>query len=156
MGKIEERLKELGHTLPQAAVPVANYVPVVHVQEAGLAFTSGHIPFRADGSAATGKLGGGVSVDEGYEAAKLCALNILGSLKTELGELDRITRVVKALALVNSAPDFTQQPAVANGASDLLVEVFGDSGRHARSAVGVAALPLDACIEVELILEVAS
>jgi enamine deaminase RidA (YjgF/YER057c/UK114 family) len=105
---------------------------------------------------AVGKLGGDLSIDEGREAAGVAALNLLGSLKAEIGELDRVTRIVKLLCMVNCTPDFVQQPAVANGASDLLVEIFGDVGRHARSAVGMAALPGNVCIEIEMIVEVSS
>ena len=117
-------------------------------------YTAGNLPWRADKSLVTGKLGAGVSVEEGYEAAKLTALSILGGLKAEVGELDRIKRVVKLLGFVNGAADFTDQPSVINGCSDFLVEVLGDRGRHARSAVGVASLPLDASVEIEMIAEV--
>jgi enamine deaminase RidA (YjgF/YER057c/UK114 family) len=154
MGTVEDRIHSLGYTLSGETTPVANYVPVVPVEAAGLVYTSGHLPRRADGSLVTGKLGADVSVEEGYEAAKLTALGLLASLKASIGELDRIRRVVKLLALVNCTPDFEQHPAVANGCSDLLVEVFGEKGRHARSAVGLAALPLGACIEIEMIVEV--
>ena len=154
MGAIEDRIRELGYTLPGAAVPAANYVTAVHVEAAGLVYTSGHVARRDDGSTVTGKLGADISIEEGYEAAKLTALGILGSLKAALGELDRVNRVVKLLCMVNSTPDFGKQPPVANGASDLLVEVFGDKGRHARSAVGMADLPGGACIEIEMIVEV--
>ena len=106
------------------------------------------------GSFWVGKLGVDISVDEAYKAAQNCVLGILGSLKNELGDLDRVTRVVKLLCLVNSAPDFTDHPLVANGASDLLVEIFGDKGKHARSAVGLSALPGNVCIEVEMVVEV--
>jgi enamine deaminase RidA (YjgF/YER057c/UK114 family) len=111
---------------------------------------------RADGSRVEGKLGGDLSIEEGYEAAKLTALNLLGSLRDQIGDLDRVNRVVKLLCMVNCTPEFGQQPAVANGASDLLVEVFGDKGRHARSAVGMAALPNNVSIEIEMIVEVSS
>ena len=154
MGAIEDRIKSLGYTLPDAATPVANYVTTVHVKGAGLVFTSGHVPRTADGGFWSGTLGVDISVDEAYKAAQNSVLGILGSLKNELGDLDRITRVVKLLCLVNSAPDFTDHPLVANGASDLLVEIFGDKGRHARSAVGLSALPGNVCIEVEMVVEV--
>ena len=156
MGAIEDRIRELGYTLPGAAVPVANYVPAVHVEGAGLVYTSGHVARRDDGSTVTGKLGADLSIEEGYEAARLTALGILGSLKATIGELDRVTRIVKLLCMVNSTPDFGQQPPVANGASDLLVEVFGDKGMHARSAVGMADLPGGASVEIEMIVEVSS
>ena len=154
MGAIEDRIKSLGYSLPEAANPVANYVTTVHVKSAGLVFTSGHVPRTADGGFWTGKLGVDISIDEAYKAAQNCTLGVLGSLKNELGDLDRVTRVVKLLCLVNSAPDFTDHPVVANGASDLMVEIFGDKGKHARSAVGLAALPGNVCIEVEMVVEV--
>ncbi len=154
MGAIEDRIKSLGYSVPDAATPVANYVTTVHVKSARLVFTSGHVPRNADGSFWVGKLGVDISVDEAYKAAQNCVLGILGSLKNELGDLDRVTRVVKLLCLVNSAPDFTDHPLVANGASDLLVEIFGDKGKHARSAVGLSALPGNVCIEVEMVVEV--
>ena len=154
MGVIEDKIASLGYSLPDAAVPVANYVPTVQVQSAGLIFTSGHVPRTADGGFWTGKLGIDTSVEEGYEAAQTTVLSILGSLKTELGDLDRITRIVKLLCMVNSAPDFNDHPAVANGASDLLVEVFGETGKHARSAVGLASLPANVCIEVKMVVEI--
>ena len=153
MGAIEDRIKSLGYSVPDAATPVANYVTTVHVKSARLVFTSGHVPRNADGSFWVGKLGVDSSVDEAYKAAQNCVLGILGSLKNELGDLDRVTRVVKLLCLVNSAPDFTDHPLVANGASDLLVEIFGDKGKHARSAVGLSALPGNVCIEVEMVVE---
>ena len=154
MGATEERIASLGYALPEEAAPLANYVPAVYVESAGLAFTSGHIPRNPDGSFVTGRLGEDVSVEEGYAAARTTTLALLGSLKATLGDLDRVSRVVKLLCMVNSAPDFTGHPAVANGASDLLVDVFRDRGRHARSAVGVAALPVKVCIEVEMVVEV--
>ena len=154
MGSIEDRIKSLGYTLPDAATPVANYVPTVHVKSAGLVFTSGHVPRTVNGDFWTGKLGVDISVDEAYKAAQNTVLGILASLKNELGNLDRVSRIVKLLCLVNSAPDFTDHPLVANGASDLLVEIFGDRGRHSRSAVGLAALPGNVCIEVEMVIEV--
>ena len=154
MGAIEERISSLGYTLPSQAAPVANYVPAVSVDGAGLVYTSGHVPRRDDGSFITGKLGADMSVEDGYEAAKRTALSLLGTLKATIGELDRVERIVKLLTMVNCTPDFTDQPSVANGASDLLVEVFGDKGRHARSAVGMAALPLGACAEVEMVVHV--
>ena len=154
MAKIEDRIRSLGYTLPEEAVPVANYVPAVAVDGAGLVYTSGHVARRADGSLITGKLGVDLSVEEGYEAAKLTALSLLGSLRAAIGDLDKVTRIVKLLCMVNCTPEFQQHPAVANGASDLLVEVFGDKGRHARSAVGVAALPGGVCTEIEMVVEV--
>ena len=154
MGAIEEKISSLGYTLPSEAPPVANYVPAVSVDGAGLVYTSGHVPRRDDGSFITGKLGADMSVEDGYEAAKRTALSLLGTLKATIGELDRVERIVKLLTMVNCTPDFTDHPSVANGASDLLVEVFGDKGRHARSAVGMAALPMGACVEVEMVAQV--
>ena len=124
------------------------------VPGARLVYTSGRTPRRRDGSFITGKLGDGLSVKEGYEAAQLTVLNLLASLKAEIGDLDRVSQVVKILAMVNSTQDFIEQPAVANGASDLLVEIFGERGRHARSAIGMEALPFNVAIEIEMIVEV--
>jgi enamine deaminase RidA (YjgF/YER057c/UK114 family) len=126
----------------------------VSVPGARLVYTSGRTPRRRDGSFITGKLGDGLSVKEGYEAAQLTVLNLLASLKAEIGDLDRVSQVVKILAMVNSTQDFIEQPAVANGASDLLVEIFGERGRHARSAIGMEALPFNVAIEIEMIVEV--
>ena len=154
MGAIEDRIKELGHTLPPPGAPGGNYVPTVAVPGAGLVYTSGNVARRPDGTMIAGKLGADLTIEQGYEAAQVTALNLLAALKAELGDLDRINRVVKLLCMVNSAPDFGDQPAVANGASDLLVEIFGDKGRHARSAVGMASLPGGVCIEIEMIVEV--
>ena len=156
MGAIEDKLGQLGHTLPGASAPGGNYVSAVSVPAAGLVYTAGHVARRPDGALIAGKLGADLSVEEGYEAARVTVLNLLGSLKESIGELDRVARVVKLLCMVNCTPDFGQQPAVANGASDLLVEVFGERGRHARSAVGMAALPNNVCIEIEMIVEVSS
>jgi enamine deaminase RidA (YjgF/YER057c/UK114 family) len=153
-GRIEGRLAELGIELPHAAAPVANYVPTVRSGE--LLFVSGQICQWNGERRFIGKLGGAISVAEGQQAARLCGLNILAQAKAALGgDLDRVKRVVKLIGFVNSLPDFAQQPQVVNGCSDLLVEVFGDTGRHARSAVGVAALPAGVAVEVEAILEVA-
>jgi enamine deaminase RidA (YjgF/YER057c/UK114 family) len=146
----EERLAELGLTLPQVVPPLAAYVPAV--REGDLVFTAGQLPVRDGEMIATGKLGAGVTEEQGYECARQCALNALAAVKAEIGELSAIRRVVKAVVFVASAPEFTAQPKVANGASELLGEVFGDAGRHARSAVGVSALPLDVPVEVELVV----
>lgn len=151
---IEGRLKALGLSLPNAPAPVANYVPTCVT--GGLLFISGQVSRKADGDVITGKLGAGLEVATGREAAKVCALNILAQAKAALGSLDRIERVVKLTGFVNSAPTFVEHPQVVNGASDLLVELLGDKGRHTRSAVGVAALPGDAAVEVEAILAVAT
>ena len=154
MGSIEERIASLGYTLPDAAAPVANYVSTVSVDGAGLVFTSGHVPRNEDGSFVTGRLGDDLAIEDGYEAAKNVGLALLASLKVELGDLDRVSRILKVVGMVNSDPSFNQQPAVINGCSDLLVEVFGDKGRHARSAVGMAGLPNDIPVEIEVIIEV--
>ncbi len=148
---IEKRLAELGIELPTAAAPVAAYTPVVVAR--GLAHVSGQLPF-IDGKLVTGRLGEDVSLEQGAAAARACGLMILAQLKAALGSLDRIERVVKLGAFVNSTADFTDQPRVANGASELMQAVFGDAGRHARAAVGVPALPLGAAVEVDAIVEV--
>ena len=147
---IEQRLADLGITLPTAAAPVASDVPVVEAN--GLVHVSGQLPF-IDGNLVTGRLGEGVSTEEGTSAARACGLMILAQLKAA-GLLERVERVVKLGAFVNSTPDFTDQPKVANGASELMAEVFGDAGRHARSAVGVPVLPLGAAVEVDAIIAV--
>ena len=151
-GTIEQRLIDHDIELPEAATPVATYVPAV--QSGSMLYISGQVPLWNGQRRHIGKLGAGTSVEDGQAAARLCALNVVAQAKAALGDLDRVTRVVKLVGFVNSAPDFTDQPAVINGASDLMVEVFGDKGRHARSAVGVAALPLGVSVEVEAILEV--
>jgi enamine deaminase RidA (YjgF/YER057c/UK114 family) len=146
---IETRLAELGIELPQPAAPVASYVPVVIA--GGFAHVSGQLPF-IDGQLVTGRLGDDVGLDRGAQAARACGLMILAQLKAALGSLDRVERIVKLGAFVNSAADFTDQPKVANGASDLMVEVFGEKGKHARSAVGVPVLPLGAAVEVDAVV----
>ncbi|UCD80386.1 MAG: RidA family protein [Desulfobacterales bacterium] len=150
--QIEARLKEMGVTLPPAVTPVANYVPAVCT--GNLVFLSGHGPFKEDGSLITGKVGADLTTDQGYEAARRIAIGLLGSLKAEIGSLDKVKRVVKLLGLVNCPADFTDQPKVINGASDFLVEVFGDKGKHARSAVGTNALPMNIAVEIEMIVEI--
>ncbi len=153
MSVIENRLAELGVTLPTTPAPIANYVPAVRT--GNLLYLSGLGPTAgADGKVPVGKVGSDLTVDEGYQAARLVGINILARLKGELGDLDKVRRVVKLLSMVNAAPDFTQPPAVANGCSDLLVEVFGEKGRHARSAVGMASLPNNIAVEIEMIVEV--
>lgn len=151
---VDDRLRELGIDLPPVVPPVASYVPVVVA--AGQAFVSGQIPMEDGRLVVAGKLGREVSVEDGAAAARRCALQGLAALRAELGSLDRVARVVKVTVFVASAEGFTGQPAVANGASDLLVEVFGDAGRHARAAVGVAELPLGSAVEVELAVELSS
>jgi enamine deaminase RidA (YjgF/YER057c/UK114 family) len=148
----EARLAELGLRLPPVAAPVAAYIPTV--RSGAHIYTSGQLPFVDGALPHTGKVGAEVSPDDAAELARIAALNALAAIKAELGELSAVRRVVKVVGYVASAPDFTGQPGVINGASDLLGEVFGDAGRHARSAVGVAVLPLDAPVEVELIVEV--
>jgi enamine deaminase RidA (YjgF/YER057c/UK114 family) len=149
----EERLADLGLSLPEVAAPVAAYVPAV--RSANLVWTSGQLPLVAGSLAQTGKVGAEVSAEQAYGHARTCVLNALAAIRAEVGELSQVRRVVKVVGFVASAPDFSGQPGVVNGASELLGEVFGDTGRHARSAVGVAALPLDAPVEVELVVEVA-
>ena len=148
----EARLAELGITLPEPPSPVANYVN--GVRTGNLIFLAGKGPRRADGTELRGKLGAGVSIEEGYEGARLTAINQLAVLKAMLGDLDRVVRVVKVLGMVNSDPDFIDQPAVINGFSDLIVAVFGERGRHARAAVGMASLPRGQAVEIEMIVEV--
>jgi enamine deaminase RidA (YjgF/YER057c/UK114 family) len=149
----DERLAELGLNVPDVVPPVAAYVPAV--QTGGLVYTAGQLPMRAGSLITTGKVGGEVTAEQATECAQQCALNAIAAVKSVVGELTRVTRVVKAVVFVASTPDFTGQPGVANGASELLGSVFGDAGKHARSAVGVSVLPLDAPVEVELIVEVA-
>lgn len=150
---IDAKLAELGITLPNPTPPLANYVPVVRT--GNLLFVSGQVSIDAAGKIMTGKLGAGVDIDTGRAAARLCAINILAQVKAAIGDLDKVVRMVKLVAFVNSAPDFVDQPKVVNGCSDLMVEVLGDKGRHARSAVGIAALPFDAAVEVEAVVEIA-
>jgi enamine deaminase RidA (YjgF/YER057c/UK114 family) len=152
MSTPEERIAELGLTVPEVVPPVAAYQPTA--RSGNLVFTAGQIPLRDGAPVATGKVGAEVSEELGYECARQCALNALGAIKAEVGDLSNVERVVKAVVFVASAPGFTGQPQVANGASELLGAAFGEAGKHARSAVGVAALPLDVPVEVELIVEV--
>ena len=148
----EARLAELGITLPEPPRPVANYVN--GVRTGNLIFLAGKGPKAADGTELHGKLGADVTIEEGYAGARLTAINQMAVLKDMLGNLDRVVRVVKVLGMVNSDPDFVEQPAVINGFSDLIVEVFGDRGRHARAAVGMASLPRGQSVEIEMIVEV--
>ncbi len=149
---IEKKLKDLGLSLPQAPKPVANYVPAVRV--GNLLFVSGHGPYNDGKTITSGKLGKEVSLEQGYQVARNVALNCLASTKAIIGDLNRIRRVVKLLGMVNCTEDFKDQPKVINGASDLLAEVFGDQGKHARSAVGMQSLPNGIPVEIEMILEV--
>ena len=152
MSTPEERLAELGLSVPDVAKPVASYVPAV--RSGNHVFTSGQLPMRAGELMLTGKVGGEVSHEEAVECAQQCALNAIAAVKVEIGDLSLVKRIVKVVAFVASTPDFTGQPLVANGASELFGKVFGDAGVHARSAVGVPVLPLDAPVEVEILVEV--
>jgi enamine deaminase RidA (YjgF/YER057c/UK114 family) len=156
MGRIDDRLDELGLTLPKpfAPPPGAEFKFDLVTVSGDLAYVSGHLPTDGAEVLREGKVGAEVTVEEGYEAARLTGLAILASLKRELGELDRVARWVKALGLVNCAPGFSRTPAVVNGFSDLVLEVWGEAGRHARSAIGAAELPFDVPVEVEAIVEV--
>jgi enamine deaminase RidA (YjgF/YER057c/UK114 family) len=148
----EARAQELGLDLSHPAAPVANYVPAVTT--GNLVFLSGKGPMRPDGTMAAGKVGADISVDEAYEAARLVGIQLLAALKEHVGSLDNVSRVVKVLGMVNSAPDFGGQPKVINGCSDLMVAVFGDAGKHARSAVGMGSLPGQIPVEIEMIVEI--
>ena len=151
MSKIEQKLAELGFPLPEVAKPVAAYVP--SVVTGNLCFTSGQLPFVAGALPKTGKVGRDVTAEEAKDLARLCALNALAALKLAIGDLDRVTRIVKVVGFVSVVPEFTAIPGVINGASEFLGEVFGEVGSHARSAVGVPALPLDSAVELEIIAE---
>lgn len=148
----EARLAELGIVLPEPSVPVANYVKAV--RSGNLIFLSGHGPYRSDGSLVKGKLGKDLSIEEGYEAARLTGIALLSSLKSEIGDLNKVRRVVKVFGMVNADPSFTDQPKVINGCSDLLVEVFGERGRHARAAVGMVSLPVGIAVEIDMVVEI--
>ncbi len=152
MSAVENRLAEAGHTVPEAPAPVAVYVPAVRT--GSYVYTSGQLPLSNGELLATGKVGDGVDPQLAYDCARQCALNAIAAVKSVVGDLDDVVRVVKATVFVASTPDFTGQPAVANGASELFGAAFGDAGQHARSAVGVPVLPLDAPVEVELVVEV--
>ena len=150
--KPEEKLKEMGIELPSPPTPIANYVPAV--QTGNLVFLSGHGPIKDDGTMMVGRVGEDLSMDEGYQAARYVAIALLASLKASIGDLSKVVRVVKLLGMVNSTAAFTDQPKVINGASDLLVDVFGDKGKHARSAVGMNVLPGNIPVEIEMIVEI--
>jgi enamine deaminase RidA (YjgF/YER057c/UK114 family) len=152
MSQIEQKIIDLGFVLPETAKPLAAYIPAV--QSGNLVFTSGQLPMINGSLAETGKVGGSVSPERAKELATVCALNALAAVKTVIGDLDKIKRVVKVVGFVSSVPEFSGQPGVVNGASEFFGEVFGEMGVHARSAVGVAVLPLDAPVEIELIVEV--
>ena len=147
----EEKIHQLGITVPEAAKPLAAYIPALRV--GNLVMTSGQVPIADGVLKYQGKVGKDLSEEEGKEAAKLCALNCLGAIKSVIGSLDKIKRVVKLTVFVNSADGFTTQPKVANGASELVVEIFGEAGKHTRSAVGVSELPLNSAVEIEMIVE---
>jgi enamine deaminase RidA (YjgF/YER057c/UK114 family) len=152
-GIVEKRLADLGITLGTPAAPVANYVGFV--RSGNLLVVSGQLCFGSDGKlAAVGKLGGAVSIEDGQKAARICAINLLSHLKVALGDLDKVQRVVRLGGFINATPDFLETPRVMNGASDLMVTAFGDKGRHARTTIGVAVLPMDAAVEVEGMFEV--
>ena len=152
MSAVEERLAALGRTVPDVAPPVADYVPAA--QTGSLVYTSGQLPLVAGSLMGTGKVGADISTEQAAAMAAQCALNAIAAVRALIGDLDRVTRVVKVVGFVASAPGFTGQPTVVNGASELLGAAFGEAGRHARSAVGVAVLPMDAPVEVEIIVEI--
>ncbi len=149
---VAEKLTELGIEIPNPSGPMANYVSAVRT--GNLVFVSGHGPRKADGSLVTGKVGVDLTVEQGYEAAKLTIIQCLASLQKEIGDLEKVVRIVKLLGMVNSNGDFGQQPQVMNGASDTLVAIFGDKGKHARSAVSMASLPAGMAVEIEMVVEV--
>ena len=152
-GMVESKLAELGLTLPALAAPIANYVGFVRTGD--LLFVSGQLCLGADGKlVAKGQLGAGVSIEDGQKAARACALNVIAQVMAALGDLDKVVRVVRLGGFINAAPDFVDAAKVMNGASDLMVAVFGDKGRHARTTIGVAVLPVDAAVEVEGTFEV--
>ncbi len=153
-GTVEKKLQEIGIALASPPAPIANYVPFV--RSGNLLTVSGQLCLGADGKlAAKGQLGGGVSIEDGQQEARICAVNLLSQVKAAIGDLDKVTRVVRLGGFINSAPGFADGPKVMNGASDVMVAAFGERGKHARSTVGVAALPADAAVEVEGLFEVA-
>ena len=153
-GKAEQKLAQMGIELPQAPAPAANYVP--YTIAGNILTISGQVTFGKDGIEYVGKLGDDMDVETGQQAARLCAINILAQTKAALGDLDRIKQVIKIQGFVNATPDFTQHPQVVNGASDLLAEVLGDAGKHARAAVGMSSLPLGVAVEVDAVMEIVS
>ena len=152
MGAVEDRLGALGLAVPEVAAPVASYVPAL--RSGNHVFTSGQLPMRDGALLATGKVGAGITAEQAAELAQQCALNAIAAVRSVVGDLDSVVRVVKVVGFVASHPEFTGQPGVVNGASNLLAGAFGDAGVHARSAVGVAVLPLDAPVEIEVVVEV--
>ena len=153
MPLIEAKLVEMGYQLPPPPEPIGNYLPVA--RSGNIMWMAGVGSGKADGSRITGKLGAGLSVDQGYEAARRCALNLLSRMKAELGDLDKVSRILKVVGMVNSAPHFNEQARVVDGASDLFVALYGDRGRHSRSAPGMGALPGDSAVIVDCVVEVA-
>jgi enamine deaminase RidA (YjgF/YER057c/UK114 family) len=149
---IEDKLNQMGITVPEAAKPLAAYIPAIQI--GNLVMTSGQVPVVSGSIKYLGKVGGDIKEQQGMEAAKLCAINCLSAVKSVIGSLDKIKRVVKLTVFVNSAEGFTAQPKVANGASEFIVELFGNAGKHVRSAVGVSELPLNSAVEVEMIAEI--
>jgi enamine deaminase RidA (YjgF/YER057c/UK114 family) len=152
VANIESRIKEIGFSLPEAPKPVAAYIPAK--QTGNLVFTAGQLPMVSGELISKGLLGQDVEIDEANKAARICTLNALAAIKGVIGDLDRIKQIVRVVGYVASVPTFTQQPAVVNGASELLLEIFGENGKHARSAVGMAVLPLNASVEIELTVEI--
>ena len=151
MSQVEEKLKQMGYELSEPLTPAGNYIP--GYRAGNLVFLAGVGPRAADGSRITGKIGQDLTVEQGYQAARQCALNLLTNLKSVVGDLDNVKHIVKVLGMVNGTPDFGRQPEVINGCSDLLVEVFGERGRHARAAVGMGSLPGGIPVEIEMIVE---
>ncbi len=148
----EDKIKELGLKLPPAGKPLANYVK--YVRTGNLIFLAGHVPTKTDGTNITGKVGKDLTIEQGYEAAKVTTLNLIATLKDALGgDLNKVKRIVKVNGYVNCLPDFTEQPKVINGCSDLLVQIFAEKGKHARAAMGMAALPSNVAVEIEMIVE---
>jgi enamine deaminase RidA (YjgF/YER057c/UK114 family) len=151
---VEQKITTLNIVLPEPSSPVANYVPAVSFLEDKLLYLSGTGPKKPDGSYIVGTIGLDLSKEEGYEAAKLAGINLLARLKKELGDLNRVKRIVKVTGMVNSTKDFNEQPAVINGFSDLMVDVFGERGRHSRSAIGMVSLPMNIAVEIEMLIEI--
>lgn len=151
---VEQKITTLNIVLPEPSSPVANYVPAVSFLEDKLLYLSGTGPKKPDGSYIVGTIGLDLSKEEGYEAAKLAGINLLARLKKELGDLNRVKRIVKVTGMVNSTKDFNEQPAVINGFSDLMVDVFGERGRHSRSAIGMVSLPMNIAVEIEMLVEI--
>ena len=148
----EAKLVELGITLPEVSAPVANYVNAT--RSGNIIFLAGKGPLKEDGENITGKVGSDLTIEQGYEAARLTGINLLSVLKAELGNLNKVMRILKVKGMVNAPPDFTQHPSVINGCSDLMVEVFGERGKHARAAVGMGSLPGNIAVEIDMIVEV--